>query len=116
MLGMALEQVERVGQHGQSSAEGTDGSCGAAGKVEDEAGAQGAAEGATQNGQRRLADAFGAHQFRRYRVEQAFADSTGGLRSDIATADAGASGGDDETGGDSAGAMRPEWLLARLVR
>lgn len=100
MLGMAREQLEGVGQNGQDSTEGADGSGGAAGEVQDQAGSQSAAEGAAQNGQRCLATAFGAHQLRNA-VEQAFADSAGGLGSDVAAADAGASGGHDEADGGS---------------
>lgn len=101
---MAREQIKRVGQNGQGSAEGANRSGGAAGKVEDEAGAQGAAEAAAQNRHGSLTAALAAHQFRNA-VEEAFADGTGGLGGDIATADAGASGGDDEAGGGSGAAQ-----------
>jgi hypothetical protein len=111
MFGVAGEQIESVRQDGQSGAEGTDRSCRAAGQVEDDAGAEGSADGAAEDGEGRLAAAFGTHQLGDA-GQEAVADGEGGLRSDVAGGDAGASCGNHQGGG---GGRAAECVLELLL-
>lgn len=97
------EQAEGVGQHGKDGVQRGEGAARGAGQVDDERGAEQAAEAAAEHGEGRLLAAGGAHLLGEA-IEKAGADGAGGLRGDIARGDAGAACGDDERrAGGSAG-------------
>ena len=96
MLGaLAAQQVERVGKDRQDHREVLADAFGAAGEVDDQGAAADAGDGAAEHRHRSVLEAFGAHGFGEagHFVVKHFAR---GLRRDVARAEAGAAGGDDE--------------------
>lgn len=95
MLGFTFQQVQGVAKQRQDSPQRSHSTPGASREIEDQGGADGSAQAASQGGKRSLPAAFGAHHLGDA-VEQAVADGPGGLGGHIAGADAGAAGGDHQ--------------------
>ena len=84
-----------MGQDGEDGGEGASGAGGAAGEVDDEGGAQAAADCPAERGEGGFVEAGGAHAFGEA-VDEAVADEPGGFGGYVARGEAGSSGGDDE--------------------
>ncbi len=97
MSGAAVEQVYGVGQDGQDDGERGLGAVEAAGEVDDQRRADGAADGSAEDGGGRVFQALGTHDFAEA-FDGAVANHQRSLRRDVAGREAGAAGGDNEIG------------------
>lgn len=89
------EQVESMRQKRQDRRQRALRSGGAAWEVDDQGAADGAAHGTAECRERRMAQSIGAHPLSQA-LDDTVADQPGGIGSDIARREAGASGGNDE--------------------
>ena len=101
----AGEQFESMGQNRKGGSQGTDGPFRAAGEIENEGCSSDAAEAAAEDGEGRVAAAFGAHQLGNA-FEHAVTDCARGFGGDVPAADAGTARGYDEAAAAGGGSDR----------